>query len=979
MQTQSSPLIPRWILIILATVLSVLLLAGVWFYQSQRDSLRQVIIRDLSAIAQLKVDQLASWRSERLGNAELIMNSGPLLAAAANVIADPQSESRQLIRSRFLSFQANHNYDDVVLVNLSGEILLSLAERTQALSDCCLKLFNAGMQSRNALLTNVYPDPTTLVPHLTVVAPLFLDDQSKTEPLGAILLISNIEEQLFPMIQGWPVPSDTGEAYLVRRDGDEVLFLSALRHQPGAAFSLRVPLDRNDSPAVAAVLGHRGLFEGRDYRGVEVVAVVHPVPDSPWYLVVKKDADEIFAEWHFRAAMISGLLAALIFCVGTLGVLLWQRDRKIYYEKLYASEAAQRTAEQRHSIVLRAIGDAVIATDASGRVELLNAVAEKLTGWSENEALKHPLEEVFQIISEENREVVESPVTKVLKEGLVVGLANHTLLIARDGTEHPIADSGAPIFDDRGNITGVVLVFRDQTEERRVQLELRDSEYRFRSFVENAHDVVYSLSPEGIFTYVSPNWNALTDVTGQNPIGSSFELYLHSEDLPVFRKFFNKTLSSGKKTTSLEYRVKCSDGSWRWYISSGSPLQDKEGRITGFLGIARDVTERIALQDQLLQSQRVEAVGQLAGGVAHDFNNMLAVILGNAELALARTTPENPLYNRLNQIVVAAQRSADVTRQLLAFARKQTIAPKILDLNLCVEGMLQMLQRLLGEDIDIAWRPSPELWPIRIDPSQLDQLLANLCVNARDAIGGVGKLTIETGTVSIDENYCAGHVGFIPGEFVMLAVSDDGCGMDRQTQTRIFEPFFTTKRAGKGTGLGLSTVYGIVKQNQGFINVYSEPDRGTTFRIYLPRQTGEIESVPAPVEIITPPGRGETLLVVEDDQSILEMIRTMLEDRNYKILQAMTPSEAIRLSEKGETSIDLLITDVVMPEMNGRDLAGILKALQPQMKVLFMSGYTSNVIAHHGVLDQGVHFIQKPFSVADFASEVRKVLMEDRQ
>jgi len=975
MQTQkpsSTP--PRWVLAALMVLMFALVAVGIWFYQSQKEAMRQVMIRDLSVVAQLKVDQLVSWRAERLGNAELIISSKPLLLTVANFFAEPQVESREFIRSRFMSFQVNHQYQDVVLLDPEGTIQLTIAGRDRVLSDCCIDMFYNAVAQRRPLFTHIYADPMTHEPYLTVVAPLYPDHLPESEAMGAVLLVSNVREQLFPIIQGWPLPSDTAEAYIVARDGDDVLVLSDVRHRDHPGLDLRIPLHKTSDPAVAAVLGYQGVFEGKDYHGVHVVAAVLPVPDSPWFIVVKKDAVEIFAEWRFRALMISGLLATLVLSIGAMGILLWQRERKQHFERLYASESLLRANVERHSIILKAIGDAVIATDASGRVELLNQAAEKLTGWSEGEARGRQLDEVFRIISEETRSPVESPVTKVLKEGVVVGLANHTLLIGRDGSERPIADSGAPIYDEQGNITGVVLVFRDQTEERRIEIELRQSEERFRGFVENAHDVVYSLSPAGVITYISPNWTDFLGDGAENPLGQVFDHLIHPDDLGLCRNFFEKTLKCGEKQTSPEYRVKFSDKTWRWQVSSGSPVKDEDGQIIGFIGIARDVTEQVALRDQLLQSQKVEAVGRLAGGVAHDFNNMLGVILGNAELALAKIKPDDPLFKRLKQIVNAAQRSAEVTRQLLAFARKQTVAPKVLDLNISVTGMLQMLERLIGEDIDIAWRPASELWQIRIDPSQLDQLLANLCVNARDAIGGVGKITIETRNVSFDDEYCANHIDVFPGDYVLLAVSDDGCGIEKELQAKIFEPFFTTKSLGRGTGLGLATVHGIVKQNNGFINVYSELDRGTTFRIYLPRQVGEVEEMINRENSAIPSGCGETVLLVEDDQAILEMTRSMLESHHYQVLTAWSPSEAMRLAQLKEDSIDLMITDVVMPEMNGRDLAGIIQALQPQMKVLFMSGYTANVIAHHGVLDDGVNFIQKPFSVAEFAVKVQEVI-----
>jgi len=393
-----------------------------------------------------------------------------------------------------------------------------------------------------------------------------------------------------------------------------------------------------------------------------------------------------------------------------------------------------------------------------------------------------------------------------------------------------------------------------------------------------------------------------------------------------------------------------------------------------FLAVVRDITERKKLEEQLLQVQRIDSVGRLAGGVAHDFNNMLGVIIGRTEMAMKKLTPDQPLFATLKEIRKAAERSADLTRQLLAFARQQTVAPRLLDLNRTVEGMLKMLRRLIGEDIDFAWLPQAGVLPINIDPSQIDQILANLCVNARDAIAGVGKVTIETHRVSFDEVYCAQHSGFVPGDFVQLAVSDNGCGMDREILGKIFEPFYTTKELGKGTGLGLATVYGIVKQNNGFINVYSEPNQGTTFKVYLPWYS----VLPEQTEVTAPPlpkaQKGETILLVEDEPAYLDIAQEMLESFGYQVLVAATPGEALQIAKEQAEAIHLLMTDVIMPGMNGRDLVQKMSDLSPELRHLFMSGYTSDVIAHHGVLDAGVNYIQKPFSLRDLADKVREAL-----
>jgi PAS domain S-box-containing protein len=434
------------------------------------------------------------------------------------------------------------------------------------------------------------------------------------------------------------------------------------------------------------------------------------------------------------------------------------------------------------------------------------------------------------------------------------------------------------------------------------------------------------------------------------------------------------------------YRIVTKEGKERIISDWTFIVRDEQGNVTHYEGIIEDITDRIRveaehkkLQDQLIQAQKMESVGRMAGGIAHDFNNMLSVILGYAELSANKMGPKDPVKKNLNEIIKAARHSANITRQLLAFARKQTIAPKVVDLNQLVATTLKMLQRLIGEDIDLLWQPEADLWLVNVDPSQIDQILANLCVNARDAISGVGKLIIETHNIYLDHDYCANHAGFVPGEYVRLTVSDNGCGMDREIIDKIFEPFFTTKDSSKGTGLGLSMVYGIVKQNRGFINVYSEPEHGTTFNIYFPRHATKTTTTKFKrAEVTTDALGSETILLVEDEPAILEITKMMLEQLGYTVLPATAPSAAIRVAEEHAGEIHLLITDVVMPEMNGRDLARNLLDPYPDLKCLFMSGYTANIISHQGVLDEGVNFIQKPFLIKDLAEKVRSILDENR-
>ena len=425
-------------------------------------------------------------------------------------------------------------------------------------------------------------------------------------------------------------------------------------------------------------------------------------------------------------------------------------------------------------------------------------------------------------------------------------------------------------------------------------------------------------------------------------------------------------------------------GAHLWGVAA--PIFNRSGVRTGAIEMIRDVTElklieqeKIALKEQLLQTQKMESVGRLAGGIAHDFNNMLTIILGHSQLALIGKFSPDLIIPHLKIIEETTYRSASLVRQLLAFARKQAVAPRSLDINATIANMQTMLQRLIGEDIVIAWKPGENPWTVWIDPSQIDQILINLCVNARDAISGVGKISLETANIIADMDYCRLNTESVPGEYVMLAVSDDGCGMDKETIDHIFEPFFTTKEVGKGTGMGLATVYGIVKQNKGFINVYSEPGQGTTFKVYLPRFTGEREEFPEVGETANRNGKGETILVVEDDAFILGLSRQMLEQLGYKVYLADSPNRAIAHMRDHGSEIQLLITDVVMPGMNGRDLDQTLRIDKPDLKCLFISGYTANVIAHHGVLDKDVCFLQKPFSLEDLANKVQQALAQPKE
>ncbi|MCA9782441.1 MAG: response regulator [Candidatus Cloacimonetes bacterium] len=427
--------------------------------------------------------------------------------------------------------------------------------------------------------------------------------------------------------------------------------------------------------------------------------------------------------------------------------------------------------------------------------------------------------------------------------------------------------------------------------------------------------------------------------------------------------------------TSMENLFTYPDGNTGWFELRMTPVPE------GVFIMSLDISERkqsedtlLAMEHQLMQSQKLEAVGLLAGGVAHDFNNMLGVILGHVELALERVHPDDPILADLTAIQQASMRSADLTRQLLGFARKQTVAPRTFDVSQQIQEFLPLLGRVIGEDIELEWCPAAEPALVCMDPVQVEQILSNLCINARDAIASVGRITIEVSTVHLDEAYCRVNMGFLPGQFVRLTVSDTGAGMERTVVDRIFEPFFSTKALGQGTGLGLATVYGIVKQNQGFINVYSEPGQGSSFRIYLTldAQGSQPENL---AEGHKEPTQGyETILLVEDEESILSITTRMLESLGYHVLPVASPQEALELVGRYQGPIHLMLTDVIMPGMTGPELGSRILESNPDISLVYMSGYTANVVAHRGVLKPGIEFLPKPFSRQQLGAKVREVL-----
>ncbi len=1692
----------QWALLAAGIVL-LLLTGGYLHFVDETEQTYATQAREIEAIGALKVEQVVQWREERLSDARR-SSADPLLRRALEAwFRSPRRPSDGAeLRETLRLVRDAYDYHDVLLLDPDGGVLLAAGDGPVSVGPETSKAVELAPLGEVPAFSDVFRDPAGQL-LLDTVAPITGTGGSL---LGVLVLRSDPNRSLYPLIQSWPAPSQSAEILIVERDGDEALVLNPLRHRPGAALSLRFPLQSTDRAADPGVLGEHDVVRAPDYRGIEVLSVMDPIPNSDWNLVAKVDAGEILSEVRYHAFAVIAFTACGVLVAVLAVAFAYRRRQADLYRDLYQSEREQRDAQGRFRTLLYSIGDAVITTDPEGLVLQVNPVAEQLTGWTEVDARGRPLEEVFQIVDERTRTPHENPVRRVLLEGNVVGLANDTVLIARDGVNRPIAESGAPIRDGTGAVIGVVLVFRDQTAERTAQRNLqkreegyrllfennphpmwvydletlaflevndaalvhygfsrleflamkipaihpaqdvarlldaaeaasqrkpggggnidvwrhhrkdgslidvettstvldlggrraelvlanditeikratdalRTSEERFRFIVENEPECVKTTSLDGTildmnraglqlveadhldqvldrsvldlvhpedrddflqmhlaairgevqsldfrvvgrkgtvrwvatrsaplrdgsgnvvsilsvtrditdrreaeeklrqsaalmriagsaarlggwvadlnekrviwsdevcaihqvppgtspsieeamsyyapewrevvaqsmatcvlrgspldfeaelltstgrriwvrvlghaeggsegqrsriegaiqdisdrkhaetearrtadrltatlesvtdsivmldrdwrFTYCNPDaerlmrrtrddlvgetiWEAFPETVGTvfeseyrravaeqqsvdfeaffPPLETWFEIraYPSEEGLAIYFRDINerrraeekrnedeerllrqrsalitltgrdafdshdlpsalrriteaaaRTLgvarvsiwrfdadhtaihsedqfdvgperhSDGAELTQADYpayfralleedvvaaddahldprtcefsegylrpqgitsmldapirlrgeldgvichehigpprvwtsdektfavaaanlvsltleqwerkraeetlrhrvaiegliartsvrflsiapgeidtaidealeAIGCIAGADRSYVfqldetrgtttnthgwcapgverhtTAGlaqdaipwwmSKLRNFESiylhdpselppeasverkllidmeiqsllvapifwrnELRGFLGFEtvyaprgwspedRQALETLAntialaleraeagatqerLEAQLLQSQKLEAVGRLAGGVAHDFNNMLTIILGHADMALERLDVSDPKRADLEQIIAVGHRSADLTRQLLAFARQQTVAPRVLDLNETIASMLKILSRLIGEDIELVWRPGSAVRSVKIDPAQLDQILANLAVNARDAISGVGRIIIETDVAELDDAYCEG-LALSPGPYNVLTFSDTGCGMDKETVARAFEPFFTTKPIGAGTGLGLATAYGILKQNYGHINAYSELGKGTTFRIYLPSHGAEETKLMSaqPTSIAT---GTETILLVEDEAALLKLVAMQLRQLGYNVLTAGLPREALEVAERHPDQIHLLMTDVIMPEMNGRELLDRLSSIRPGMKSLFISGYTADIVGHQGVLDEGISFLQKPFTRGALATKIREAL-----
>jgi PAS domain S-box-containing protein len=942
--------------------------AGVFYlyHRAQTAAIEREVRNQLLAVADMKVEQIAGWRNAHLQHARSIMADAMSLAVMRRFLAQGGASERAQILTWLQSLCNHAPYAGAVLADAQGRAVLSVGpamDDEQHTRGLVAEVF----QRNQPVWSDLHRDDPSRPVHIGVNIPLRLGSGA---PFGALLLSLDPNDFLYPFIRRWPAPSRTAQTFLVRRDGQDILHLSDVRGRPGSALNMRLPVTHPGVPAVRAILGAGGNFEGPDYRGVSVFAAARPVPGTPWFLVAQIDAEEVRGPIARRAIpeAIAAIALVLAFAAGV--AFLWRRQQARFYRDRYRAEVERRALIGHYDYLSRFANDVILLMDEAGHIIEANDRALDVYGYTRDEFLALSIRDLLhpsELGSFDN----QWNQVKDRKSSLF-----EKVHARRDGSALPVEVS-ARIIEVEGKVFRQSII-RDITERRRAEAALRESEDRFRQVVEGA--------PEGIMVesgariqYLNPAAVSLLGALSASQLqGRSLLDMVHPDEREEVGGRV-ESMAQGQPVPPAERRFLRLDGSELLAEVSVTRLEyDRRPATMIFFrdisGRKRAEAEQALLEAQLRQAQKMESVGRLAGGVAHDFNNYLTVINGYCDMLLASFPEGHPVRESVDEIRAAGERAAALTQQLLAFSRKQIAEPKPVSLNEVIADAGRMLRRLIGADIEIVTDLAAEPAVVIADRGQMNQVLMNLAVNARDAMPQGGKLVIETQLAEIGDEYASVHPHARPGRFVVLSVSDTGVGMDREVLQRLFEPFFTTKKTGAGTGLGLATVYGIVRQSGGWITASSEPGRGACFRVYLAAVAPPAE--PAPAEAAhARDGRGsETVLLVEDHPEVLRLTREILRQRGYRLLEAANGAEALALAAGHPGPIDALVTDIVMPGMNGRELAARVLELRPLVKVLFTSGYAAGALGSHGALDPGMAYLPKPFTASELALKLRQVI-----
>jgi PAS domain S-box-containing protein len=836
----------RWLFVAFIVFLLALGGLGSWLSVSQTRDARHRVEDDLLSICQLKVSQIATWRTERLRDAASLGGNAPFGLTVARWLETGQQEDLAAIEASLDTQAALFDYFQAALVGHDGTLLVGVRGFRQDLAGDALDAARTACAQRKTVMTDLHLMPDGTTPHVDVLAPVLLDGQ--TEATACVLLRARADSYLYPLIQSWPVESRSGETLLVRRDGDQVLFLNDLRRYPDAALQLRMPLSNQSLPAAAAVMGRIGIMGGSDYSGVDVLAAIGPVPESPWFVVAKMDSSEALGPVYTRTGLIAGLMGLLILGLVVGAALYWQHGLKERFASAYAESLASHATLERFRYLVQEAQDAIVLADSDARILDVNERASELYGYSREELLGLRLAD---LVPPETRQDLDAQLTTTRE----AGRTTHELTgVRKDGTRFPIEVSDRVFQVDGQHL---------------IQAIIRDT-------------------------------------------------------------------SDRKKAES----------------------------------------ERLDLERQLQHSQRLESLGVLAGGIAHDFNNILTAVLGHADLVLHDMPLSAPGRRGIQEVVAASRRGAELCQQMLAYSGRGQFVIEEIDLGVLIEDMLNLVKSSISKTVLLNLNLGRHLPHIRGDVSQINQVIMNLVINAAEAIGErSGVITISTGAQECTPEYFHKHrfPGALPeGLYVSLEVSDTGVGMDKETMAQIFEPFFTTKFTGRG--LGLSAILGIVRGHKGAVVVYSEPGKGSTFKVLFPAvESNEVPPANAAAQNHDWRGQG-TVLLVDDEETIRALGKMMLERLGFEVLVAVDGREAVDVFSRDPAAVDLVILDLTMPHMNGDEAFREIRNIRPDAKVMMSSGYSETEITGRFAGKGPAGFIQKPYTLATLRQKIEEAL-----
>ena len=1023
LQAESPPRTVLKISLLFSVLAACIIVIGLFTYRNYARHHQAEIARQLSTVAELKADELKQYREERRGDGALMLGNASFTALVRRYLKNPKdaANTRQL-QEWLKKLQTHYQYDQIRLLDSQGVTSLSIPAGLEPVTKVIAQRLPEIFRSGQVTIQDFYRHDYNGMVYLAILVPI-LDYENGGQPLGLIALRIDPAKYLYPFLQRWPVPSQTAETLLVRREGREVVFLNELRFRKDTALQMHFPLSQTDLPATQAVLTRTGAFKGRDYRGKPVITNVRAIPDSPWFLVSKIDVREAYAPLRNQLWLTGGFVLVLLFGIGSILAFAWQRQRVAFFRERLETSAALKKLNRVYA-VLSNINQIIvrvrdpqelfreacrIAVEDGGFRLAGICLLDKDSGAFRREADAGREEGYLAKLcaTPENILSEQGPTGAAVREGrysvvndieddelfapwraeaLACGyrsLAAFPLVVFGEvrGAISFYADepqffnaNEVKLLDELARDISFALEFSEQEKSRRkAEAALRESQQLFASIANTSPALIWMSGLDKGLLWFNQPWLAFTGRTIEEELGDGWAAGVHPNDLPHCLQVYTEAFEA-RQPFAREYRLRRHDGEYRWLFAQAQPRYDAAGAFAGFIGSSLDISEHRNLEGQMRHAVKMESIGTLAGGVAHDFNNILTAIIGYGQLTLMTMAPDDPQRLNIQHMLEGADRAARLTKDLLLFSRKQISERKPVNLNEIISTVEKFIVRVIGEDIVCQIHLPEKPLSVLADSHQLEQVLMNFATNARDAMPTGGTFSITAEEIILHRDFIAAHGFGTPGAYALLTVADSGHGMDEKTRNRIFEPFFTTKEVGKGTGLGLAVTYGIIKQHEGYINVYSEPGQGATFRVYLPLTSTKAPAEKSPVEEETPPQGTETILVAEDDGALRTLTKTVLNQFGYKVIEAVDGEEAVRKFSENQAVIQLLLLDIIMPKMNGREAFEAINKIRPGIKTIFMSGYAPETIREKAGLGDFVPLLAKPLSPTELLQKVRETL-----